>query len=72
MHLSSPGATEALLRQKEKENKELECKWDALSLSLENEVGKELAEEILKEFGYFSLKDELVKTHLLNAENNEM
>ncbi len=29
------------------------------------------SEEILKEFGYFSLKDELVKTHLLNAENNE-
>lgn len=63
MTANTPGATKELLRQKEIENKEIEKRWDSLYSSLEKEVGKELADETLKEFrNLYALMDDRIVT----------
>lgn len=62
MTANTPGATEELLRKKEIELKEIEFKWEEFYNSLEKEVGRELADEILKAFRelYELLGDDIV------------
>ncbi len=63
MTANTQGATPEILRQKEIENKEIEKRWDSLYAFLEKEVGKELAEETLKEFReLYALMDDRIVT----------
>lgn len=72
MTLSTQGATEALIKQKEAENRELEEKWDALYTSVKNEVGEEKASETLKAFHeLYDLIDDGIVTWFANLYDPE-
>lgn len=72
MTANTPGATEELLRQKEIESKEIEEKWEVLHTSFKNEVGEELAEEIIKAFReLYELLDDGIVTWFANLYDAE-
>ena len=72
MTANTPGATDALMRQKENENKVIEQKWCDLYDSLEKEVGKELADDILKAFReLYELLDDGIVTWFANLYDAE-